>query len=259
MSSFEVIVVDDASRDEAGVATAVAAFPQARLVRGDGRGPAAARNLGASCARAAVVCFTDDDCRPSMHWLQAILRELEAGADAVAGRTLSASRDDPFAEASQTITNHVMDASADGSGSVTFAPSCNVACRTAVFAEAPFDETYPLAAGEDREWCARLRDRGVALVFAPSARVVHDQDLSLRRFWKQQERYGRGASRWHRSRPRGERLQPLHFYTALLARGFSKGPAIGGLVVLAQLATLIGMTREVLEAVLSRQACRVSA
>jgi GT2 family glycosyltransferase len=255
-SSFEVIVVDDASSDEAGVARVVSGFSRARLVRGGGRGPAAARNLGGSCARAAVVCFTDDDCRPSMHWIEALLREVEAGADVVAGRTLSARRDDPFAEASQTITNHVMEASADRDGNVAFAPSCNVACRAELLSEVPFDETYPLAAGEDREWCRRLHDRGVALVLAPEARVLHDQRLSLRRFWQQQQRYGRGASRWHRSRPRGQRLQPLPFYAALLARGFSQGPAIGTLVVVAQLATCVGIMREVLEAGWSRQRAR---
>jgi GT2 family glycosyltransferase len=253
--SFEVIVVDDASRDDAGVARLIAAFPKARLVRGDGRGPAAARNLGASAARSAIVCFTDDDCRPSRHWLEALVRELDFGADAVAGRTLSAS-DDPFAGASQTITNHLMDASADGAGNVSFAPSCNIACRADVIRALPFDETYPLAAGEDREWCARLIERGVALVFVPEARVLHEPRLTLRRFWRQHERYGRGASRWHRSRRPGERLQPARFYSALIGKGFATGPSIGVLVVLAQLATAVGAARELLEDGWPRQRAR---
>ena len=39
---LEIVVVDDASRDAAAVAAVVAAAPRARLVRGTGRGPAAA-------------------------------------------------------------------------------------------------------------------------------------------------------------------------------------------------------------------------
>ena len=67
-----------------------------------------------------------------------------------------------------------------------------------VFARFPFDETFPLAAGEDREWCSRIGAAGVAISLEPEAIVAHHQDLSLRRYWRQQVRYGRGALRWRR-------------------------------------------------------------
>jgi glycosyltransferase involved in cell wall biosynthesis len=246
--SFEIVVVDDRSADAAAVAAVVAASPRARPVLGEGRGPAAARNRGAGHASAPVLCFTDDDCRPAPGWLHAILRRVESGASAVAGPTRNGRVGDPFASASQAITNHLSESSLDpGTGQVGFAPTSNVACLVGVHAEVPFDETYPLAAGEDRDWCSRLAARGHALQWEPEAVVWHHQDLSLAGFWRQQHRYGRGAHHWHRSAPRGERLQPARFYLDLPRKGFREGPATGALVLAAQLATATGMAREALK------------
>lgn len=244
-SSFEVVVVDDGSLDAGAVAAVVSDAPHARLVRGAGRGPAAARNLGAAVTEAPVLAFVDDDCRASPGWLDALVRRIESGADAVAGPTINGWPEDRFARASQTVTNHLVDTSLDASaGQVGFAPTSNLACRTEVHRSLPFDETYPLAAGEDRDWCARLADRGTPLHFEPSACVAHHQELRPRTFWRQQVRYGRGAHRYRRSRPSGTGLPPPGFYTDLLRKGFAQGVATGLLVVLAQMATAVGVGRE---------------
>ena len=245
--AFEVVVVDDGSRDPGAVAAVVAGASRARLVRGAGRGPAAARNLGAAAARAPVLCFTDDDCRPAPSWVAALARRIDAGAAVVAGPTRNGRPDDVYGAASQAITNHLAGASFDpATGRVDFAPTSNLACRADVHRSLPFDEGYPLAAGEDRDWCARLADRGLALEFEPWAWVEHDQDLSLRDFWRQQVRYGRGAFRWHSDGPAGARLQPLGFYTGLVRTGFALGWATGSLVLLAQVATAVGIAHEAL-------------
>lgn len=242
--SFEVVVVDDRSRDGDAVAATVAGAPHARLVRGEGRGPAAARNLGARSAKGALVCFTDDDCRAGPGWIDALRRRVGAGAQAVAGPTRNARPADPFAAASQAATNHLVTASGDRAGHVGFAPTSNVAARSDVLAALPFDEGFPLAAGEDRDWCARLATSGILVAWEPRAWVDHHQDLDLRRFWRQQERYGRGAHRIHRARAAGERLQRPSFYVGLLRQGLTAGPAAGGLVVLGQVATASGVARE---------------
>ena len=247
--AFEVVVVDDGSRDPGAVAAVVAGAPRARLLRGGGRGPAAARNLGAAAARAPVVCFTDDDCRPGPGWIDALARSIDAGAAVVAGPTCNGRPGDAYGTASQAITNHLVGASLDpATGRVAFAPTSNLACRAEVHRSLPFDESYPLAAGEDRDWCARLADHGIAIAFQPEAEVMHHQELSLGRFWRQQVRYGRGAFRCHRDRGCGDRLQPLRFYTGLLRGGFTRGVAAGLLVILAQVATAVGIAGEALAA-----------
>ncbi|MET0894987.1 MAG: glycosyltransferase [Acidimicrobiia bacterium] len=247
-SSFDVVVVDDASRDAHAVAEVVERFPNVRVVRGEGRGPAAARNLGAMESNAPVVCFTDDDCRPAPSWIATIQDAFADGATVVAGSTVAVDGH-TCAVASQLITNHLVDWSrtADGS-SVGFAPSCNVACTRAAFTVVPFDEHYPLAAGEDREWCTRVTAAGMTITFAPDAAVLHDPDTTVGAFWRQQVRYGRGAHQFHRSIASTERIPPAAFYRGLARTALHHGPAIAGLVAVAQVATAIGYAQAALAA-----------
>jgi glycosyltransferase involved in cell wall biosynthesis len=246
---YEVVVVDDGSVDADAVASVVTGAPHARLVQGEGRGPAAARNRGAAAARAPVVCFTDDDCRPPPGWIDALAGRAADADVAIAGPTRNGRPRNPFATASQAITNHLVDHSLDAaSGRLEFAPTSTLACRATLARHLPFDERFPLAAGEDRDWCARLAAAGGRLCFEPSAWLAHHQDLSWRGFWRQQVRYGRGAYRFHRDAPRGRRLQAPRFYTALVRIGFAHGLRPGVLVLVAQVATAVGIGREALAA-----------
>jgi glycosyltransferase involved in cell wall biosynthesis len=82
---FEVLVVDDGSRDgTAQVAERHAAF--VRLIQNErSMGPGAARNRGVAQARGSVLAFTDADCFPTPTWLVAGMRHL-SNADIVQGR-----------------------------------------------------------------------------------------------------------------------------------------------------------------------------
>lgn len=242
---LEVVVVDDRSEDAGAVADAVADAPHARLVVGEGRGPAAARNAGAEATRGAVLCFTDDDCVPTSRWAERLAAAVEGGAEAAAGPTRSPAGAGPVVSAAQLIASHLAEATRDPvTGRMRFAPTSNLACRAAVHRALPFDEHYPLAAGEDRDWCVRLRREGGTLVFAPDALVRHHQELTLSGFWRQQMRYGRGGWRFHRSRP-GQWQSP-RFHLGLLRAAFADGMATGLLVGAAQAATALGMAREAL-------------
>ena len=87
------------------------------------------------------------------------------------------------------------------------------------------------------------------LLYEPGARVTHHQDLSWRRFWRQQERYGRGAYAYRRADTAGDRgLQPPGFYLGLVRAGFAAGVAAGLLVLVAQVATAAGVARAALAA-----------
>jgi glycosyltransferase involved in cell wall biosynthesis len=237
---FDVVVVDDGSRDPGAIRAVVARSPRARLVVGDGRGPAAARNRGAAAATGPVVAFTDDDCRPDPGWLAALCARLDAGATVVAGATIPGN-ERVSVRASQLVTNHLVEESGDGRGAVGFAPTCNIACRREVWDAVPFDESFRSAAGEDRAWCDHLRATGRRIDLVPEARVRHEPALTGAGFWRQQLRYGAGAYWYLRTVPTGMRPQSAGFYARLLRRAFADGVATGVLVAGAQVATAVGV------------------
>ena len=194
LESFEILVVDDGSDDVEAIRSVAAAHAGVRLVRQNGTGPAIARNAGVLAARGGVVCFTDDDCRPEPEWAARLQRALAAGADAAGGRTLSGRPGDPFAEATEVIVEHLQWSERDASR-VAFAPSNNLASSRSLLLRLPFDETFPHASGEDRDWCARLLAAGRTIVVVPEAVVRHLPSTGLVAFCRQHVRYGRGAYR----------------------------------------------------------------
>ena len=127
-------MVDDGSADPAAVAAVVGAEPgRPAGASASGRGPAAARNLGARPRAAPVVCFTDDDCRPEPGWLAAILATCRPPAPTPSpGRRSPASPPTCTPSPRRPITNHLVDVVARPGDAIAcgFAPTSNVACRT---------------------------------------------------------------------------------------------------------------------------------
>jgi glycosyltransferase involved in cell wall biosynthesis len=238
---LEVIVVDDGSRRAADVAAVVARHPPARLVAGAGAGPAAARNAGAAAAGGEILCFTDDDCVPHPDWAERLAAEIEGGADAAAGTTVGSGG--ALAAAAELVAGAPGRAGPRDGRRLAFAPSNNLACSKSVWSTVRFDESYPSAAAEDREWCARIAAAGYTLLLAPDACVVHRQALSLRTFLQRQVRYGEGAYRFRRQGSGSRQLEPPSFYAALLRSAFASGFAVGVLVAAAQVATALGFVR----------------
>jgi len=243
LDEFEVIVVDDGSAGPRAVEEVVGRHSFARVIRLDHSGPAGARNAGVASARGRFVCFTDDDCEPAPLWAARLVDALESGADAVAGSTRNADPRSALAVAAEIIVSAPVASTELTAPNLAFAPSNNLGCRRVIFDSILFDESYPAAAGEDRDWCARLLAAGYVLRLEPAAVVIHHSQSTLRGFLRQQLRYGRGAYRF-RARATQGRLEPPRFYARLVGRGFAGGANVGLLVCLAQLATAGGYIAE---------------
>ena len=112
-----------------------------------------------------------------------------------------------------------------------FAPTCNLACHAETLRELPFDESFALAAGEDRDWCARLVASGRLLHHVPDAAVVHRPQLGVAGLVRQQVRYGRGAVGF---RDAGGALAGAGFYRRLARATAQAGPRTAACVALAQ-------------------------
>ncbi len=222
---FEVLVVDDGSPNPpADLVASLDGSLQAWLVTTRHAGPATARNTGARLARGRYLVFTDDDCTPHEDWLQAIDRwtSSKSGEFAIGGHTVNVLTDNVYAAASQGIIDYLYEYFGDQSAPRRFFTSNNlVVPREEFLSLGGFNETFALAAAEDRDFCERWSEAGKHLEYADDVKVNHAHLLNFARFHRQHFNYGRGALDLHRSRAqRGDsslRVEPVRFYARLVA------------------------------------------
>jgi glycosyltransferase involved in cell wall biosynthesis len=179
---FEVIVVDDGSRDETP-AIAGRFAPLVTLIRSErSEGPGAARNRGVAASRGPVLAFTDADCFPTRGWLARGLERL-GEAELVQGR-VTPDPDTPRTPFDRTLA-------VDGDGG--FYQTANLFVRRETFAAAGGFRDWALEQPDRRRWSAdRRRSRatrtpigedtlfawsavraGARSAFAPEALVHH--------------------------------------------------------------------------------------
>jgi hypothetical protein len=159
----EILIVDD-RRDAAG--PLVALPPYARIVRGPGRGPAAARNAGWRAARHPWVAFLDDDVVPDPDWLAALRADL--AVPAAVGGVQGTVRVPPPAGRRPTDWERVTAGLADG-----WWITADMAYRRAALAAVGgLDERFRRAFREDAELAHRVRAAGWELVRG-GRRVTH--------------------------------------------------------------------------------------
>jgi len=250
--SFEVVVVDDGSAQPLSDVCAEFA-PRVRAIRQENSGPAVARNRGAAEARGAFLAFTDDDCLPRPDWLAALVKAHGGRDDVlVGGRVENGLPEDPFASASQDLCDYLYDYFGAAEGRMPFFTSNNIGMSRAGFDRiGGFDDSFALAAAEDRDFGLRWREQGGALIYAEDAIIDHFHGMTLRKFWRQHTNYGQGA--WHLHRVLDRRgsdqpkREPLAFYVGLVLQPV-KSRGLAGLkgttlMALTQIAMINGYGR----------------
>lgn len=174
--TFEVLVVDNGSRDDP--AAVIAPHPFARTVREPRPGSYGARNAGARHARGEVFAFTDADCVPSPSWIELGTRAIER----LERPGLVAGAIDLFVSETQRgrSTRHPVVAYELATAfrqreyveRKRFGPTANLfVSRSAFEALGGFDGT--LRSGGDKDFGNRAHAAGIPLVFDATVRVGH--------------------------------------------------------------------------------------
>lgn len=256
---YEVFVVDDGSQPSVdSVCKRHSSRIHLQYIRTEGVGPARARNTALRLATGDYVAFTDDDCQPAPRWLRAFDAAIEGdpktrrAPTAFGGRIVDSPENGICGRASQMLVSFLYEYN-ERPGGLRFFCSNNLAFpRPELLGMGGFDESFPLAAAEDRYICALWSQLG-RLQFVPDAVVEHRQMLDLRGFVRQQFRYGQGACQFWRRRLADEnkanRLEPGNFYRRMLQYPFGRvsfGAAciMSLLLVISQAAVAVGYYRE---------------
>jgi len=249
---FEVIIVDDGS--DSPLDNLVKPYQNQinlTLIGQSNTGPAQARNTGVNATQGEYLAFTDDDCTLDKNWLLALENGFSKTPNALlGGKTINHLPENPYSTASQLLIDYLYNYYNANPEQAEFFASNNFAVSRALFQQIGlFDVTFPLAAGEDREFCHRWLLAGYFLCYVPEALVYHSHHLSLPKFWRQHFNYGRGAYHFHQIRARQNlgkiKVEPLAFYSNLLTYPLQKKPLVpaillSGLLFLSQVANAVG-------------------
>jgi glycosyltransferase involved in cell wall biosynthesis len=175
--AFEVIVVDNASDDEAALAEALRAHPGAILAVEPQRGAAHARNAAIARARGRVFAFIDADCVADPCWIAAGLEGLE-GADLAGGDVRVTVAEEGRPSPVESFEKVFAFRQEDYISRKRFSVTANLfATRDVV------EETGPFVHGvsEDVEWCRRAVALGFRLAFNARSIISHP----ARRDWSE--------------------------------------------------------------------------
>ncbi len=170
---WEVIVAHDSSGPETEELLAEHELALRGVLRhltfAPGPGPAQKRNAAWRAAAADAVLFTDDDCRPPEAWVAAALAAAASHPGAI---VQGATAVDPDEEVVRLHSPHARFQLVDPP--VIWAQTCNILYpRDVLEACGGFDESLPVAAGEDTDLALRARARGVPYVGAPEVLTYH--------------------------------------------------------------------------------------
>ena len=190
----KILVVDNGSTD--GTRAIIEEFPVRYLYEAR-RGCPQARNLGIREAKGEIIVSTDADCIVSQKWLLEIVHAFDDDAvGAVAGEIVGYLPRTP-AERYAARVRHLSPQKYIARPILPFAVFANLAFRREVFDRIGLlDEAVPL--GESTDFCTRyLREVGQKLQYAPKALVFHQHRKTVREFFWQQWKYGRGHAQLH--------------------------------------------------------------
>jgi glycosyltransferase involved in cell wall biosynthesis len=175
VDQFEVIVVDDGSRDKTGEIWALfrQQLPSLRYVNTEeNHGLGSALNVGIIAATGEYLLFTDDDCIPQNDWIECMHTALQ-DEPIVAGSV--ASLTDSYFKLCHNIATFHQVMPGQQAGFVELLAGANMGMHRTVFKTVGmFQEGRRTAS--DMEWTLRARAKGYRIYLASDAVVMHDPE-----------------------------------------------------------------------------------
>jgi glycosyltransferase involved in cell wall biosynthesis len=246
---FEVIVVDDGSKEPAQSFVTGAHFPYAfKVVRQSNAGPAAARDRGVREACGRIVIITDDDMRLHRDFISQHVKTHQAGATVVLGHIASSShlKDMPIFERFHAAQlDRFVRGVADHKIKVRGVHVCtgNISfLREDYLALGGFDPD--LKRSEDRELGVRLEKKGARLAFCADAICEHESDHADLNVWLRRAfNYGVYDRHISQKHPDLEIADPWRFF--FLVSPLSRPLLLGAVAAPKLLAPLTRLTMQV--------------
>lgn len=203
--NYEVIVVDDASKDNTVETLKKFRTKKLRVIkRKTNGGPAAARNDGIKASKGELIAFTDSDCTVSKEWIKTLTEFIKKLPKDVAGvcGTIYPPKDANFLMKLIYFMPQM-----DGNTGLAedkrepFQVN-NISCNNALWKKKVllkmkgFDESFFRdfkTLPEDSELCYRTVKKGYKFYMYPGAPTYHHFRPALKEFLKQSYRAGRGG------------------------------------------------------------------
>jgi glycosyltransferase involved in cell wall biosynthesis len=209
-ADFEVLVVDDGSRDATPERLRALSPPfPFRFFRQENSGPAAARNRGVEEARGRWILFLGDDTVPEPNLVSVHARaqaEPRAFPIAVLGYTTW-----PCDRRVSPFLHHINEYGLQfGYGLIedpdevpfNFFYTSNISLPRSLLLDAGlFDTTFPHAAWEDIEIAYRMIRMGMKILYRPAAVARHYHDITFDSFRRRQEKAGEAAAIFYEKHP----------------------------------------------------------
>lgn len=168
---FEVIIVDDGSKDNTKEVFDLLKNENFRYVYKENGGQSSARNLGVREAMGDIIAFTDDDCVVCPEWLKEVNDRFVGDVKCVKGRT-EVMNISPF---TKKIKKHIYSSSSAATNNIAYN-------RSAIMSVGLFDESMRLHEDLDLLW--RFKLAGFKKSYNDDMVVFHEFEKNMGEFKK---------------------------------------------------------------------------
>lgn len=191
--NYEVIVIEDASRDRS--VEVAAAAPGVRLLRQSSRaGFGAIRNAATRVARGDLIAFTRADCVIDSDWLTLAVRALTEGhCDAVGGPVFPSQEKRGVAARVRSAIEKAGAKRSSGDRAAQLADRNLMVRKSSLIAVGGFDARF-IDEGGDRDLATRMLAAGMTLGWCPAGFVWRCGHLTLGEFLRRRIRDGRAEA-----------------------------------------------------------------